>query len=92
MCYTDLLHIFVTLVCYMNYLLHFFRVLVGDCTGAAFEMEGAIDAGTKLVLKKYLTKLEGPFFKGNLHLLLIHSIVTFFIFKLPSKYTLTILP
>lgn len=39
-------------------------VIVGDCSGAAFEGE-VIDAGKKLVLRNFLNKLEGPFFRGG---------------------------
>ncbi|XP_053696005.1 ADP-ribosylhydrolase ARH3-like [Sabethes cyaneus] len=40
-----------------------FGVLVGDCCGAPFEGQ-LMDSGSKLVLKNYLDKLEGPFFKA----------------------------
>ena len=38
--------------------------LVGDCCGAPFEGEAAVESGARLVLKQYFDKLEGPFFKG----------------------------
>ncbi|CAO1423509.1 unnamed protein product [Diamesa hyperborea] len=38
-------------------------VIVGDCCGAAFEGE-VIDAGKKLVLRNFLNKLEGPYFRA----------------------------
>ncbi|XP_055549914.1 ADP-ribosylhydrolase ARH3-like [Wyeomyia smithii] len=38
-------------------------VLIGDCCGAPFEGQ-LMDSGSKLVLKNYLNKLEGPFFKA----------------------------
>lgn len=42
-----------------------YGALIGDCLGAPFEGE-KIDKGSKLLLKKYLDKLEGPMFKSKI--------------------------
>lgn len=41
-----------------------FGALVGDSYGLPFEQEAILDAGTRLVLRQYFDKLEGPFFQG----------------------------
>lgn len=43
-------------------------VLIGDCYGLPFEQEIILDSGVRLVLRQYFDKLEGPLFKGKIHL------------------------
>lgn len=39
-----------------------YGVLVGDCCGAPFETEEILSIGSRLVLRKYFEKLQGPYF------------------------------
>lgn len=41
-----------------------YGVLAGDCCGAPFEGEEILNAGSRLVLRKYFEKLEGPYFSA----------------------------
>lgn len=39
-----------------------YGVLAGDCCGAPFEGEEILNNGSRLVLRNYFDKLEGPYF------------------------------
>lgn len=39
-----------------------FGVLIGDCIGAQYEGERYLSVGSRLVLRKCLDKMEGPYF------------------------------
>lgn len=39
-----------------------FGILIGDCIGAQYEGERYLSTGSRLVLRKCLDKMEGPYF------------------------------
>lgn len=42
----------------------FYGVLIGDCCGAPFEGEEILSNGSRIVLRNYFNKLEGPHFSA----------------------------
>lgn len=61
-------------------------VLTGDCLGSPYENNNLLTPGEKVVLQKFIDKLEGPSFKGSYTYFHHNNFQTFFVRYNRSHY------